>query len=399
MTDQRNSEFPDIRLRNHAGQHYRFANTFYETRTEPPVSVGTPVPDGRGRAGYDLIRPHIDLALAGDRVEFVETLSLADGRSREMKTTYVPHFDENGGVRGVICLAQDVAEQARAEQDLIDSNKQIERQSRELEEMAASLANAHDRIEFANRTKSDFLATMSHELRTPLNAVIGLSDLIKDETFGPVGSPKYSEYAVDINEAGLHLLALVNDILALSKVESGVEEIHEESIVVADTIQAVLRQVRKHAERGGLRLDLDLPDAPPLLRADRRKLTQILTNLLSNAVKFTDPGGKVVLKVWCRSGSGYVIQVIDTGIGIASEDIPKALSQFGQVDSNLNRRYEGTGLGLPLTKALIEMHGGYLDLQSELGSGTTVTVRFPADRIVWPRDTRLAADQDKRAAS
>ena len=131
-----------------------------------------------------------------------------------------------------------------------------------------------------------------------------------------------------------------------------------------------------------MELELELPDGLPLLRADKRALKQILANLLTNAIKFTDPGGKVTLRGWCKMDSGFVFQVADTGIGIAPEDIPKALAQFGQIDSDLNRKYEGTGLGLPLTKALVELHGGYLDLQSEVGVVTTVTLRFPAARIV-----------------
>ncbi len=145
-------------------------------------------------------------------------------------------------------------------------------------------------------------------------------------------------------------------------------------------------------------MTLELPEEPPPLRADQRKLKQILVNLLSNAIKFTEAGGKVALKVWCRVDSGYVFQVADTGIGIALGDIPKALSPFQQIDSAINRKYEGTGLGLPLTKALVEMHGGYLELHSEVGVGTTVTVHFPAERIVpSPRDTKAADAADRKA--
>ncbi len=153
------------------------------------------------------------------------------------------------------------------------------------------------------------------------------------------------------------------------------------------------------AERGGIKLELELPDQLPALRADERKLKQILVNLLSNAVKFTDAGGEVTLRAWCQTDSGHVFQIIDTGIGIAPEDIPKALSRFGQIDGVLNRQYEGTGLGLALTKALVELHGGVLDLQSEVGVGTTVTVRFPAERIVASLDNVASLDLEDRAAS
>ncbi len=147
------------------------------------------------------------------------------------------------------------------------------------------------------------------------------------------------------------------------------------------------------------KLEFELPDQLPALRADERKLKQILVNLLSNAVKFTDAGGEVTLRAWCRMDSGHVFQIVDTGIGIAPEDIPKALSHFGQVDGDLNRQYEGTGLGLPLTKALVELHGGALDLQSDVSVGTTVTVRFPAERILASLEDTHSLGVDNREAS
>ena len=252
--------------------------------------------------------------------------------------------------------------------------------------------------EIANRTKSEFLANMSHELRTPLNAIIGFSEIIKDETFGPVGSTKYREYANDINESGQHLLALINNILDLSKIESGTDELHEENIEVSKLANAIMKLVVGLAQTGNVELELDVSDDIAVLHADERKVKQILLNLLSNAIKFTPDGGKVTLKIWSRAESGYVFQVIDTGIGIAFEDIPKALAPFQQIDSGLNRRHEGTGLGLSLTKSLIEMHGGYLDLQSEVGVGTTVTVRFPAERIVHsPYGTKAISAGDRKA--
>ena len=201
------------------------------------------------------------------------------------------------------------------------------------------------------------------------------------EMFGAVGNPKYRDYAHDVYDSGKHLLGLINDILDLSKIEAGGMKLEEEEIDATEVTNASLAMIRGRAESGNVRLITDIAKDLPDLYVDRRKLLQILVNLLSNAVKFTPAGGEVTVKVWCHTDSGFVFQVIDTGIGIALEDIPRALSPFGQVDNNLGRKYEGTGLGLPLTKSLVEMNSGSLDLQSEVGKGTVVTVRFPPERI------------------
>ena len=187
----------------------------------------------------------------------------------------------------------------------------------------------------------------------------------------------------DINDSGKHLLAVINDILDLSKIESGMAELDDGPVDVADAVRSCLNLVKAHAQQGGVDLSCDFAIGLPPLTADERRLKQILTNLLSNAIKFTPAGGKVTVRVWANTDDGYVFQVVDTGIGIAPEDIPAALTAFKQIEDEWNRRYEGTGLGLPLTKSLVEMHGGSLDLQSQVSAGTTVTVRFPAERIVW----------------
>ena len=246
-----------------------------------------------------------------------------------------------------------------------------------------AIVTAQEEAVLANRAKSEFLANMSHELRTPLNAIIGFADLIGAESFGPLGDARYRDYAQDISDSGKHLLALINDILDLSKIESGRMELQEENIDIADTVRSCLRFMGERARNGELELVAEIDETTiSLLRADPRMLKQILFNMLSNAIKFTPPGGKVTIRAWHNRQSGYIIQVEDTGIGIALDDIPKALSRFGQIDSALGRKYEGTGLGLPLTKSLAELHGGSLDLQSEVGVGTTVTVRFPAGRLL-----------------
>jgi len=246
------------------------------------------------------------------------------------------------------------------------------------------LREAKERAEAENQSKSEFLAKMSHELRTPLNAVIGFSEIIKNQTMGPVGSPLYREYATDIYDSGQHLLGVINTILDLSKIEAGKTDLHNEEFDVAEPIGAILNFVRMRAQKEGVTLTLEAPKGRQVLYADRLMFKQVFTNLLSNAVKFTEKGGAVTLRYWSREDSGFVFQVCDTGVGIALEDIPKCLAPFSQVGTTFDRKGEGTGLGLPLAKSMVELHGGTLDLQSQLGVGTTVTVRFPAARIRKP---------------
>jgi len=250
----------------------------------------------------------------------------------------------------------------------ITERKQVER----------AILKGKDEAEIANRTKSEFLANMSHELRTPLNAIIGFAEIIMDEVLGPAGNEKYRGYAKDINDSGQHLLKIINDILDLSKIETGQAALCVEDIDVPEALRDSLKLIRERARAAGVDLVADFnSQALPKLRADRRMLKQILVNLLSNAVKFTPQGGRVTVSAHCDPATGYALSVADTGIGIAFEDIPKALARFEQVDAKLDRRYEGTGLGLPLSKAFVELHGGSLELESEVGVGTTVTVRFP----------------------
>ena len=236
--------------------------------------------------------------------------------------------------------------------------------------------------ETANQAKSSFLANMSHELRTPLNAIIGFSEVIREQTYGPVGSPEYLEYIKLISQSGEHLLDIINDILDVSKIDSGEARLHEGIVDVSCLVRACMNLMKVRAEAGGVSLTCDVSgDVRPLM-ADGVKLKQILINLLSNAIKFTPERGEVALKVWSAPEAGYVFQVADTGIGIALEDIPVALAPFKQIDNDFSRQYEGTGLGLPLAKSLVEMHSGSLDLQSEPGVGTTATIRLPGERIV-----------------
>ena len=243
------------------------------------------------------------------------------------------------------------------------------------------LIAAKEQAELANRTKSEFLANMSHELRTPLNAIIGFSEIVAGELFGPIGSARYVEYARDIHASGIHLLSIISDILDLSKIEAGRRELSEGVVDLYEAAESCLRLVRGRADDGGIKLlnAVTRPITP--LYADERAVKQILLNLLSNAVKFTPEGGRVTVRTELHADGALVVLVEDTGIGIAQENIPRALAPFSQVDSSLSRRYEGTGLGLPLVKSLVELHGGRLELTSEVGRGTTAAVVFPADRV------------------
>jgi signal transduction histidine kinase len=251
----------------------------------------------------------------------------------------------------------------------------------ELESTSEHLAAALEAADSANRAKSQFLATMSHELRTPLNAVIGFSELIAGEIFGPLGNPRYVQYAGDIRASGAHLLSLINDILDLSRLDAGQARLNEEHIPVAELIGETVRMVSRQAEEAKLNLVQQIAPAVPALNADRRRVRQVLLNLLSNAIKFTPAGGRIVISAF-RAGAELVVEVRDTGIGIASEDIGTAFERFRQIDGRLSRKYEGTGLGLPLARQLMEAHGGRLDLESQLNCGTVVTMTFPADRLV-----------------
>lgn len=244
----------------------------------------------------------------------------------------------------------------------------------------ASIEEGRKKAEDANRVKSEFLANMSHELRTPLNAVIGFSEIMKDEVFGPI-DPQYREYAESIHTSGRHLLDLINDVLDLSKIEAGRIDLAEEETDVGDLLTNCLHLLHERISSAGLHSKLNLdPDLPTML-ADERRLKQVLLNLISNAVKFTPPGGAVIVTGRHMRG-GVAMSVRDTGVGMSQEEIPRALAKFGQIDGELARKHDGTGLGLPIAKSLIELHGGELTIASEKGKGTEVCVWLPAARIL-----------------
>jgi len=250
-----------------------------------------------------------------------------------------------------------------------------------LKERETVLQAAKDQAEAASRSKSQFLANMSHELRTPLNAVIGFSEIIRDAMMGPV-SARYQEYARDICSSGEHLLSMINDTLDLSKIEVGQLEIYEEVVDVAEVVTACHRIIRERLQTNNLKLVIDVQQNLPALRADQRRLKQIFLNLLSNAVKFTPQNGRITVKAQLLPTNQIEFSISDTGIGMKPEDVEIALEPFRQVDGELNRRYEGTGLGLPLVQRLVDLHDGQLEIVTAPDAGTTVTITLPAVRSV-----------------
>ncbi len=275
--------------------------------------------------------------------------------------------------------------------DNIITDVTIERQSQAtLARLAADLEREKSLAEQASQAKSTFLANMSHELRTPLNAVIGFSEMISGEVLGSVENRRYVEYAAAIGDSSHHLLDLINDVLDISKVEAGHLLLDEQPIDVPTVIARCVAIVKARAEQCRVNLRASLARELPHLLCDKRRLTQILLNLLSNGLKFTPPGGSLTVTAALDRHGGFEIAISDTGIGIAKADQAKVMEIFGRVDSAYTRNHDGAGLGLPLTKRLVEQHGGTLSLASELGVGTTVTARFPADRVLH-RERQIAS--------
>ena len=296
------------------------------------------------------------LLTAGGKYNQEYEIVRPDGQIRAVRAEAEAVLDDDGSVIRILGSVHDQT-----------SVKRVESALREAKEAAVT----------ANNAKSEFLANISHELRTPLNAVIGFSEVMIQEVFGPIGSDRYRDYAGDIRQSGLHLLGVINDLLDFSKLEAGRLELHVEDISPATIMDKCIRMMRQRAETENLALLTDTGDAADaVIQGDDRKITQVMINLVSNAIKFTPAGGIVRLSI-CRSDDGVDIIVSDSGIGMSENDIDLALAPFGQVDSLLNREHTGTGLGLPLSMSLIELHGGRMSIDSMPGKGTTVTVHLP----------------------
>jgi PAS domain S-box-containing protein len=288
----------------------------------------------------------------------------------------------------IVLVRTEITEIKRRERELERAHDRLKHQTIKLTALAFDLDRARQFAEHAraqaessNRAKSEFLAHMSHELRTPLNAIIGFSEVIQIQLFGPLGSPKYETYARDIHDSAHHLLALINDLLDLAKIEAGRFDLQEAPLDLHDLLMRSARLIEELALRKDLSLCVRV-DTLPRVRGDERALHQVMVNLLANAVKFTEPGGRVDAGIVLDDAGAPVITIRDTGIGIPTDEIPRVLEPFTQSSQTRHIGRTGTGLGLPIVRSLVELHGGSIRIDSALGTGTTITVRLPAERVI-----------------
>ena len=337
-----------------------------------------------------------------------QTISLPDGTGSEIELAdgrwvrYLETYTADGGRVSIgteVTRIRTREQQLQENQDALEKTINVLRKSQiRIVELAENYEQEKIRAEQANQSKSEFLANMSHELRTPLNAINGFSDIMKKEMFGPLGDARYKEYVNDILFSGQHLLSLINDILDMSKIEAGKMTLNTEHMVMSDMIGQVIRIVRGRAEENRLKLIYD-GALTPEIEADPRAVKQILLNLATNAIKFTPEGGVVTVSVEPKS-AGLIVRVSDTGIGISQEDIQRLAKPFEQIDSQHSRKHEGTGLGLALSKSLVELHGGNFNISSVMGEGTTVTFTLPNTVIkkAAPTDNNEVGSEISRLA-
>jgi two-component system, cell cycle sensor histidine kinase PleC len=270
----------------------------------------------------------------------------------------------------------------RVQSMVVETARRLAAENARLESGERALLAAKDEAERANRGKAEFLAQLSHEIRTPMNAIAGFAELFGSEVYGPLGNPQYREYAAHIQTSAQHLLNLTNDILDLSRAEIGRLDLAETGVDVGVAIGFVARMLMKDAAAGGVTMTWGMPSGPLTLLADERRLRQMLINIINNAIKFTPEGGTVSAAGLRRPDGGITIQVADSGIGIAPADVEKALRPFTKLKADTARSYEGAGIGLALTRQLVELHGGHIDLDSEPSKGTTVSLLFPKERTI-----------------
>ena len=320
---------------------------------------------------------------ANNAIENIHALEDGTGSEIQLKDgRWIRYLETHTADGGRVSIGTDVTgirtreHQLQVNQDALQKTINVLKKSQvRIVELAENYEQEKIRAEEANHSKSEFLANMSHELRTPLNAINGFSDIMKKEMFGPLGDPRYKEYVNDILFSGQHLLSLINDILDMSKIEAGKMTLNTESLQMTEMIAQVVRIVRGRADDGRLKLVYD-ENPVAEIEADPRAVKQILLNLATNAIKFTPEGGVVTIAVEAKS-AGLIMRVSDTGIGISEEDIQRLAQPFEQIDSQHSRKHEGTGLGLALSKSLVELHGGNFKIQSVVGQGTTVIFTLP----------------------
>ena len=308
----------------------------------------------------------------------IREIELADGRWLQLSERFTGDGGSVVTAADITMVKRQEVERKKSSDALRQSVTQLERSQEELSLLARKYEVAMTRAEAANQAKSEFLANMSHELRTPLNAINGFSEIMAGEMFGPLGDERYKGYATDILNSGQHLLALINDILDMAKIESGKMTLHYEAVDLGEVCQDAIRLMRGRAQECGLTLTLEAPDTPEI-EADYRALKQVLLNLISNAVKFTPEGGSITVSA-NQTGDLIRVAVRDTGIGIAAEDLTRLAQPFEQVEGQHSKTTQGTGLGLALTKSLIEIHHGEMAMESEPGQGTTVSFTLPIKR-------------------